>query len=79
MKFICHKNVDICIAQNPKEPPMPDKSKIKWGGFVNDKLDITKDIYNGYSIYAIFPNRKTARLCYQDVRPVRIEEISNAR
>jgi len=54
---------------------MRKKILIKWGGFVDNKLDITKENYNGYRIYAIFPNRKTAKLCYEDVRKIKIEEI----
>ena len=49
---------------------MKKKSLVKWGGFCNNKLDITKQQYNGFKIYALYPSKKTAKLCYKDVRKV---------
>ena len=57
--------------------PRKVKSKVlvKWAGFCNGRLDITKEDNNGYRIYAIFPNKETAKLCYEDVRKVTIQQL----
>ena len=47
----------------------------KWAGYVNGHIDITRKDYNGYRLYAIYPNRRTAKLCYQDVRKIEIKEL----
>ena len=47
---------------------------IKWCGFTNNKPNITREDINGYRIYAIYPNKKTAKLGYEDVRKVKVEE-----
>ena len=46
--------------------------KIAWGGFCNNRLHKTKEMNSGYVIYAIFPNKRTAKLSYEDVRRIEI-------
>lgn len=55
-----------------------------WGGFVDNRLDqIEVDTgWGGFgsgdgmrTMPAIFTNRKSARLCYEDVRPIEAREF----
>lgn len=48
---------------------------IAYAGFCNDHIHKTKEADSEYRILAIFPNKRTAKLAYEDVRTVVIEYI----
>jgi hypothetical protein len=50
--------------------------KIYWGGFCDNKLNWEKDNSNIHFIPAIFYTKKEAKIYYEDVRKIKVIEVT---